>query len=225
MGRGAPSYTDPDGRSPLDIVFLVVDVASAIKDPSLTNIAFVALDVATLATPLPSAGAVRAGVKGLQVLNKVHEAAELASATKKVVEVAHGVEVAAHAADAAKAVKAAETAAHAAEGHQGRCGEGRKGGRSARASPRHQGGRSWRQNVAGKAAEEKVKAAEEMVSRKGRDSGHARSTVPYRTGKRIIDHLIKTADGRLVAIEVKSGEAVRSTRPTGKGRGPGEGGW
>ncbi len=106
-GQGSPvRYTDPDGRSPLDIVFLVVDVASAIKDPSLTNIAFVALDVATLATPLPSAGAVRAGVKGLQVLNKVHEAAELASTTKKVVEVAHGVEVAAHAADAAKAVKA-----------------------------------------------------------------------------------------------------------------------
>ncbi len=118
-GQGSPvRYADPDGRSPLDIVFLVIDVASAIKDPSLTNLAFVALDVVTLATPLPSAGAVRAGVKGLQVLNKVHEAAEIASTTKKAVEAAHVLEETAHAAEAIKAArvaKAAEEGGHAVE--------------------------------------------------------------------------------------------------------------
>jgi RHS repeat-associated protein len=118
-GQGSPvRYADPDGRSPLDIVFLVIDVASAIKDPSLTNLAFVALDVVTLATPLPSAGAVRAGVKGLQVLNKVHEAAEIASTTKKAVEAAHVLEETAHAAEAiraAKVAKAAEEGGHAVE--------------------------------------------------------------------------------------------------------------
>jgi hypothetical protein len=49
-------------------------------------------------------------VKAVQVLNKVHEAAELASASKKVAEVAHAVEVAAHTAEAAKAAKEVERA-------------------------------------------------------------------------------------------------------------------
>jgi hypothetical protein len=204
-GQGSPvRYADPDGRSPLDIVFLVIDVASAIKDPSLTNLAFVALDVVTLATPLPSAGAVRAGVKGLQILNKVHEAAELASTTKKVVEVAHAVEVTAHAADAAKAVKAAEAASHVTQAGKA-AADVEKAGKVAKTAKAEIVAAN---RAAGKAAEEKVK--QELLA-EGHEILGSQVTTYTSKGKRIIDHLIKTADGRLVAIEVKSGEAVRST--------------
>jgi hypothetical protein len=148
---------------------------------------------------------VRAGVKGLQILEKVHEAAEIASTTKKVAEVAHGVEVAAHAADAAKAVKAAEAAGHAAEagkaatelGHAGEVGKASKKAEILAAN-----------RAAGKAAEEKVR--QELLA-EGHEILGSQVTVYTSKGKRIVDHLIKTADGRLVAIEVKSGEAVRST--------------
>jgi RHS repeat-associated protein len=109
-------FADPDGRSIIDVAFVVWDVATFIKEPSWTNAAFVAVDIITLATPLPSAGAVRAGVKGLEALNEAHKAAEVASTARHVAETTHVVETSAKAVEGARAAEeAARVGEHAAE--------------------------------------------------------------------------------------------------------------
>jgi len=112
-GASPVRFTDPDGRSILDVAFTVLDVATFIKEPSLANAAFVVVDIVTLATPLPSAGAVRAAVKGVELLNEAHKAAEIASTAKHAVDAVHVVETGTKAVEGARAI---EEAARVTEG-------------------------------------------------------------------------------------------------------------
>ena len=90
---------DPEGHWLLDVAFLVADVASMVKDPSLGNAAWIALDVVCFIDPTGAASsashAVKVGVAAVKL-------------TKEVATVAHEVD---KAKDAVKVVKKVESVA------------------------------------------------------------------------------------------------------------------
>ncbi len=145
-GQGSPvRYTDPDGRSLLDIAFIAVDVYAFYKEPSLLNAAFLVYDVGSLVTPLPTAGAVRVAAKGIELANEAHRAIEATSTAVHVVEATRVAETGTKVVEGARTIEEAarttEAGAHGVEaaahtGEAARAGEeGAQATKSARREP------------------------------------------------------------------------------------------
>ena len=187
-GDNPVRYQDPTGNWFLDAVFLVMDVVQFVKEPSWENAAWIVGDMASFADPTGVISAAAHAAKAAKVVSATEKVSKALTYTVK------------NTTAIAKDYKAIHKEEELIEGSF----------KNAAFSSKQRKAEILAANKRnGKAAE---KMARDDLIKEGYNIIGSQVSIMTSKGRRIVDHLVQKAGEAIKAIEVKFGNAKRSTK-------------